>query len=77
MILDFNPCFLEYDNLEGAHFQTLLPRRITQREAAIEAVKKIGLLQIKEMDMGAFKDMKEEAEMFQCRLQELKKYTVH
>ena len=76
-LMDFNQCFLEYDNLEGAHCQTLLPRRITQREAAIEAVKKIGLLQIKEMDMGAFKDMKEEAEMFQCRLQELKKYTVH
>ncbi len=73
-LMDFNQCFLAYDNLDGASCQTLFPRRLTQREAAIEAVKKIGLLQIHEMDMSAFGDMKEEAKMFQCRLQELKKY---
>ena len=73
-LMDFNQCFLAYDNLDGANCQTLFPRRLTQREAAIEAVKKIGLLQIHEMDMSAFGDMKEEAKMFQCRLQELKKY---
>ena len=75
-LMDFNQCFLSYDNIDGANCQTLLPRKLTQREAAIEAVKKIGLLQIKEMDMNAFGDMKDEAEMFQRRLCELKKSIV-
>lgn len=73
-LMDFNQCFLLYDNIEGANCQTVLPRRLTQREAAIEAVKKIGLPQIKEMDLSAFGDMNQEREMFQCRLAELRKY---
>lgn len=73
-LMDFNQCFLAYDNLEGANCQTLFPRRLSQREAAIEAVKKIGLPQIREVDTVAFGDMGNEAEMFQMRLQELKKY---
>lgn len=72
-LMDFNQCFLAYDNIDGANCQALFPRKLTQREAAIEAVKKIGLLQIKEMDMSAFGEMKAEAEMFQYRLAELKK----
>ena len=71
-LMDFNKCFLAYDNIEGANCLTVLPKKMTQREAAIEAVKKIGLPQIKEMDMSAFEDMKEEAEMFQLRLNELR-----
>lgn len=71
-LMDFNQCFLAYDNIDGANCQTVFPRRITQREAAIEAVQKIGLPQIKEMDMSAFEDMKAEAEMFQLRINELK-----
>lgn len=71
-LMDFNKCFLAYDNIEGANCLTVLPKKMTQREAAIEAVKKIGLPQIKEMDMSAFEDMKEEAEMFQLRLIELR-----
>ena len=47
---------------------------MTQREAAVEAVKKIGLPQIREMDMDKFGDMREEAKMFQMRLQELRGY---
>ena len=73
-LMDFNQCFSAYDNIDGANCQTLFPRRLTQREAAIEAVKKIGLPQINEMDMSAFGDMEDEAEMFQCRLDELRKY---
>ena len=75
-LMDFNQCFLSYDNLDGANCQTLLPRKITQREAAIEAVKEVGLLQVKEVDMSAFEDMKDEAEMFQRRLDELKKWII-
>lgn len=73
-LMDFNQCFLSYDSLDGANCQTVLPEHLTQREAAIEAVKHIGLRQIREMDMSKFGNMKKEAEMFRLRLNELKKY---
>ena len=73
-LMDFNQCFLSYDSLDGANCQTVLPEHLTQREAAIEAVKHIGLRQIREMDMSRFGNMKKEAEMFRLRLNELKKY---
>lgn len=77
-LMDFNQCFLSYDTIEGANCQTVpwnsSACRMTQREAAIEAVKEIGLPQIKEMDMSKFAEMKKEADMFQMRLKELKKY---
>lgn len=73
-LMDFNQSFLAYDNLDGANCQTVPDRRVTQREAAIEAVREIGLPQIQEVDMSAFENMEAEAEMFQRRLEELKKY---
>lgn len=73
-LMDFNQSFLSYDNIDGANCLPLFPRRVTQREAAIEAVKKIGLPQIKEMDMKAFGGMSSWAEMFESRLAELKKW---
>ena len=73
-VMDFNQCFLSYDDLDGANCQTVLPDRMTQREAAVEAVKKIGLRQIKEVDMSIFGSMKKEAEMFSKRLAELRRY---
>ena len=72
-LMDFNQCFGAYDTIEGANCQTVFPRKMTQREAAIEAVRAIGLRQIKEVDLELFKDWKKEAEMFQIRLHELKK----
>lgn len=73
-LMDFNQSFLSYDTLDGANCQTVLPRRMTQRAAAIEAVKQIGLRQICEVELTIFGDMKKEAEMFQMRLNELKKF---
>lgn len=73
-VMDFNQTFLAYDTLEGARCQTVFPEIISQREAAIEAVKCIGLRQVKEMDMRKFGDMDKEASMFKRRLEELKKY---
>ena len=73
-VMDFNQCFLYYDDLEGANCQTVLPDRMTQREAAVEAVRKIGLRQIKEVDVSIFGSMKKEAEMFGKRLAELRRY---
>jgi len=72
-LMDFNQCFKAYDTLDGANCQTVFPCRMTQREAAIEAVKAVGLRQRKEMDMDAFEEWKAEAQMFEKRLQELKK----
>lgn len=73
-VMDFNQCFLSYDDLEGANCQTVLPDRMTQREAAVEAVRKIGLRQIKEVDVSIFGSMEKEAEMFRNRLAELRRY---
>lgn len=75
-VMDFNQCFLSYDTLDGANCQTALPTRMTQREAAIEAVKQIGLPLIHEMDMSQFGDRKQEAAMFQLRLKELQKISL-
>ena len=73
-VMDFNQCFLSYTTLDGANCQTILPEKRTQREAAIEAVKQIGLRQIHEMNMAEFGDMKQAAKMFQLRLKELKNH---
>ena len=73
-LMDFNQSFLSYDTLDGANCQTVYPKKLTQREAAIEAVKVIGLRQIREPDMSVFGDMQQEADMFIRRLNELKQY---
>lgn len=72
-LMDFNQCFHSYDTIDGVNCQTVFPRKMTQREAAIDAVKKVGLRQIKEMDMDLFGEWTKEAEMFLKRLDELKK----
>ena len=69
-LMDFNKSFLAYDTVDGAKCQTT-DRRITQREAAVEAVKKIGLNQISEINPEWFSD-KNECEMFFRRLDILK-----
>lgn len=73
-VMDFNQCFLSYDDLEGANCQTVLPARMTQREAAVDAVRKIGLRQKSEVNMSIFGSMEKEAEMFRERLAELRRY---
>ena len=73
-LMDFNQCFLSYDNINGANCLTVLEKGVTQREAAIEAVKCIGLRQKREMNMSKFGEFKQEAEMFKLRMAELKKY---
>ena len=72
--MDFNQCFNSYDNIDGASCQTVLPVRMTQREAAIDAVKHIGLRQVKDIDASLFDDVSEWCDMFFLRLNELKKY---
>ena len=74
-LMDFNMSFQTYDKLDGANCQTVGSRKLTQREAAIEAVKAIGLRQIRDVDLTIFDGMDQEREMFLLRLAELKKYT--
>ena len=71
-LMDFNQCFGSYDTIDGANCQTVLPRKMTQKEAAIEAVKVVGLKQIAEVDMKWFDEMKHVKEMFLKRLNVLK-----
>lgn len=70
-LMDFNKSFLSYDNIDGALCQTT-DRKITQREAATEAVKKIGLNQISEVKEEWFSDDKIK-DMFMQRLDVLRK----
>ena len=73
-LMDFNMSFQTYDKLDGANCLTAGSRNLSQREAAIEAVKAIGLRQICDVDMNIFEGMDQEREMFKLRLAELKKY---
>ncbi len=72
-LMDFNRAFFSYDTLEGANCLTVLPAKQTQREAAIEAVRRIGLRQKCEPDPSLFGVRGDWAEMFERRLRELKK----
>ena len=42
-LMDFNRAFQQYDTLDGANCQTVGKRHLSQREAALEAVGKVGL----------------------------------
>ena len=74
-IMDFNMSFQTYDTLDGANCLTVGARKLSQREAAIEAVKVIGLRQISDIHLSIFAGEEQKKEMFQRRLAELKKYT--
>lgn len=71
-LMDFNMAFHAYDDMEGANCQPEFPRRMTQREAAVEAVQKVGLNQISEVKREWFGDRTEEYEMFEKRRTHLK-----
>ena len=67
-LMDFNQSFGAYDTLDGANCQTALPMRMTQKEAALAGVKKIGLHQISEIDKSWFVGRETEYEMLLTRL---------
>lgn len=54
-LMDFNKSFLAYDTIDGARCQTS-SRKLSQREAAIEAVRAVGLNQIAEVKRKWFED---------------------
>ncbi len=73
-IMDFNMSFGSYNTVEGANCQTVYPERKSQKEAAIEGVKNVGLRQVKSVDETLFENAPEWKEMFFKRLDILKQY---
>lgn len=71
-LMDFNQAFRAYDTSDGANCQTVLPERMTQKEAALAAVHAIGLNQEKAVDVAWFAGRGQEYEMFCERLEILK-----
>ena len=51
----------------------MFPIVVSQKEAAVDVVKHIGLRQIMEVDMAIFGRFTKEAEMFERRLTELRR----
>ena len=70
-LMDFNKSFLAYDTIDGARCQTS-SRKLSQREAAIEAVRAVGLNQIAEVEREWFEDAVT-WEMFRKRLDAARK----
>lgn len=70
-LMDFNQSFKAYDDIEGALCQTTLPRHISQRQAAVEAVNEIGINLIREIDYRWFGERQELANMCKRRMEVL------
>lgn len=71
-LMDFNQAFHAYDSLDGANCQTSFLEAMTQKEAALQAVKEIGLHQTAEVKKECFAQLPQYYEMFQRRLEILK-----
>ncbi len=72
-LMDFNQAFHSYDGLDGANCQTVFGKRLTQREAAVQAVKMIGLNQVREVKEEVFAYFPQYYGMFVKRLGVLKR----
>ena len=70
-LMDFNQAFTAYDSIEGANCLTI-STQMTRKEAAIEAVKQIGLNQISFINPNWFQHDQQNYEMFLKRLSILK-----
>lgn len=68
-LMDFNKSFGAYGSIDGA--KCLTAKNMSQKEAALDAVRRIGLNQIAEIDSAWFKD-KSTWDMFSQRLAVLK-----
>ena len=70
-LMDFNKSFLSYDTIDGARCQTS-SRKLSQREAAIEAIRAVGLNQVAKVEPEWFEDSAIR-DMFFRRLETVKK----
>lgn len=71
-LMDFNQAFHAYDQIDGANCQTAFGKQMTQKEAAVQAVKNIGLNQIREIDSSVFENLPHYYNMFLQRLEILR-----
>lgn len=71
-LMDFNKAFQAYDQIDGANCLTTR-EKITQREAAVQGVKAVGLNQSNEISDDWFEE-EWKKEMFRTRLTLLKQY---
>lgn len=71
-LMDFNQAFSAYDSVDGVGCQTISGRKLTQREAAVEAVQQIGLNQVEEPEKDLFTEEPELGDMFLRRLKLLR-----
>ena len=71
-LMDFNQSFKSYNNMDGSNCQTMFGKQLTQKEAAVFAVGKIGLNQIKEVNKKIFVELPQFYDMFCKRLELLK-----
>lgn len=71
-LMDFNQAFHSYDNMEGSNCQTMFGEHVNQKEAAIKAVERIGLNQVKKVNKDLFDELPQFYEMFCKRLELLK-----
>ena len=71
-LMDFNRSFQAYDTLDGANCQTLFGVHKNQREAAEEAVREIGLNQLRPVKKEVFHALPHYYERFLSRLEHLK-----
>ena len=71
-LMDFNRAFQQYDTLDGANCLTVGKQHLSQREAAMEAVRKIGLNQFVDVAVDIFPEHENWLIKFQARLHALK-----
>ncbi len=71
-LMDFNQAFHAYDTMDGANCQTMFGERVSQREAAVRSVEKIGLNQTKEVSRAYFDKLPWFYDMFCQRLELLR-----
>ncbi len=71
-LMDFNQAFHSYDHMEGANCQTMFGEQMSQKEAAVKSVEKIGLNQLKEVKKECFDELPQFYPMFCKRLELLK-----
>lgn len=70
-LMDFNQAFHAYRTPDGANCQPEFERKLTQREAALEAVQHIGPNQTAEVREEWFDGRREDWEMFEKRMEVL------
>ena len=71
-LMDFNQSFGAYDTVDGTHCMTVRQRGISQKDAALEAVERVGLNQIAEIQQEWFGNRKNIYAMLMERLDTLR-----